>query len=129
MNRKIILLIVILLIFSVVLFTQIKTVHDDNGDLKITHEIIANDSSGSVEVIRNIGNPNSPKIAYVVGVHPLENDTHNTFLKILPNLTDLNYSYDIYVINVTLDFSQYGQLLPDDEPGRQIGQELALKYR
>lgn len=128
MNRKIILLIVILLIFSVVLFTQIKTVHDDNGDLKITHEIIANDSSGSVEVIRNIGNPNSPKIAYVVGVHPLENDTHNTFLKILPNLTDLNYSYDIYVINVTLDFSQYGQLLPDDEPGRQIGQELALKY-
>ena len=93
-------------------------------------EIIANNTqdNGTVEVIKNVGNPNGKKIAYVVGVHPLENDTHKTLLKLLPKMDNLNYCYDIYVINVSEDFSRYGQLLPDDEPGRQTGQELALKY-
>ena len=27
-----------------------------------------------------------------------------------------------------MDYSSYGQLLPDDEPGRAEGQDLALKY-
>lgn len=133
LNRKIILLIIVLLVFSVVIFDQVKVNHDNsdvNGtaDGKITHELIGNDSLGSVEVIKNIGDPSKPKIAYVVGVHPLENDTHKTFLKMLPNLTDRNYCYDVYVINVSLNFSQYGDLLPDDQPGRQEGQDLALKY-
>ena len=43
-------------------------------------------------------------------------------------MDNLNYCYDIYVINVSEDFARYGQLLPDDEPGRQTGQDLALKY-
>ena len=93
-----------------------------------SREIIGNDSSGSVEVIKNIGNTNAKKIAYVVGVHPLENDTHSILLKILPTLDNLNYCYDIYIINVSEDFSSYGDLHPDDEPGRQTGQELAYKY-
>ncbi|MCR5026871.1 MAG: hypothetical protein K6A34_05480 [Methanobrevibacter sp.] len=101
--------------------------HQDNSTA-IKHELIGNDSSGSVEVIRNIGNPNGKKIAYVVGVHPLENDTHKNLLKLLPKLNNLNYSYDIYIINVSENFSSYGQLHPDDQPGRQTGQELALKY-
>ena len=92
------------------------------------HEILANESIGSVEVIRNIGNPGGEKIAYVIGVHPLENDTHKTLLKILPNLTDLNYCYDIYMINVTKDVGYYGDGSSDDSPGRQNGQNLALKY-
>ncbi len=126
-------LIVILLIFGFIIFNQF-TLKDDTqiNDSSIKHsEIIANNTtqdSGSVEVIRNIGNPNSKKIAYVVGVHPLENDTHKTLLKILPTLTNLNYCYDIYIINVSEDFSSYGQLLPDDKPGRDTGQNLALKY-
>ena len=93
-------------------------------------EIIANNTqdNGTVEVIKNIGNTNGKKIAYVIGVHPLENDTHKTLLKLLPKMDNLNYCYDIYVINVSEDFARYGQLLPDDEPGRQTGQELALKY-
>ena len=92
------------------------------------HEILANESIGSVEVIRNIGNPGGEKIAYVIGVHPLENDTHKTLLKILPNLTDLNYCYDIYMINVTKDVGYYGDGSSDDSPGRQNAQNLALKY-
>lgn len=130
-NRKIILLIIVLIIFSVVIFEQVKVNHDNpitTDTQTITHEIIGNDSLGTVEVIKNLGNPNGEKIAYVVGVHPLENDTHQTFLNIMPTLTDLNHCYDVYVINVSLDYSQYGQLLPDDQPGRQEGQDLALKY-
>lgn len=94
----------------------------------VTRELIGSDSSGSVEVIKNLGNPDGKKIAYVVGVHPLENDTHKTFLNMMPTLNDLNYCYDVYVINVSEDFSSYGELLPDDQPGRQTGQDLALKY-
>ena len=108
--------------------------HNDAGSSNnasaVTREVIANNSQdkGYVEVIKNIGNPNAKKIAYVVGVHPLENDTHRTLLKLLTKQTDLNYCYDIYVINVTEDFSAYGKLLPDDNPGRETGQNLAYKY-
>lgn len=130
-NRKILLLVIIvLLVLGVVIFEQIKVNHDDVNlnNSTVTRELIGNDSTGSVEVIRNLGNPDGEKIAYVVGVHPLENDTHKTFLNIFPTLTNLNHSYDVYIINVSEDFSVYGQLLPDDQPGRQTGQDLALKY-
>lgn len=91
---------------------------------------LANSSVGTVEVIKNIGNPNSSKkIAYVVGVHPLEHEVHETLIKILPNRTGLNYSYDIYVINVTENVGHYGEGLSDDEdPGRQNGQNLAHEF-
>lgn len=128
----------ILLVVAVVLmcacFMAAVTIHDNaNNDVKVsdasvTRQIVGNDSSGSVEVIKNLGNPDGKRIAYVVGVHPLENDTHKTFLKIMPTLSDLNHCYDVYVINVSEDFSSYGELLPDDQPGRQTGQDLALKY-
>ena len=123
-----ILLIIILLIVGFVIFSN--STSKDKPQIKNT-EVIANNTTqdlGSVEVIRNIGNPNAKKIAYVVGVHPLENDTHKTLLKLLPNSTNLNYCYDIYIINVTEDFSSYGKLLPDDNPGRDTRQNLALKY-
>lgn len=126
----IILLILIIAVYGFVTLNQ--TVHQEqtveNNTSPITRELIGNDSTGSVEVIKNIGNPNGTKIAYVVGVHPLENDTHQTLLKLLPDMNDLNHCYDIYVIDVDLDFSQYGQLYPDDEPGRAEGQDLAYKY-
>ncbi|WP_407380266.1 hypothetical protein [Methanobrevibacter sp.] len=128
MKRKefrLILLILIILIFA---FAVSYIILGTSNDSSLNREIIANDTNGTVEVIRNIGNPDGEKIAYVVGVHPLENDTHQTFLNMMPALDNLNYSYDIYIINVSEDFSKYGELLPDDEPGRQTGQELALKY-
>lgn len=104
--------------------------HDNPQTINHTqsHELLANDSIGSVEVIRNMGNPDGERIAYVVGVHPLENDTHKTLLKILPNQSDLNCCYDIYIINVTKDIGYYGDGSSDNSPGRQNGQNLALKY-
>ncbi len=126
----IILVILIIAVYGFVTLNQ--SVHQEqtvvNNTSAITRELIGNDSTGSVEVIKNIGNPNGTRIAYVVGVHPLENDTHQTLLKLLPEMNDLNHCYDIYVINVDLNLSQYGQLYPDDEPGRAEGQDLAYKY-
>ena len=105
----------------------------DNSQYNSTgpyHEVISNNSDepGSVEVIRNIGNPNGKKIAYVVGVHPLENETHQTLINILQNVSDLNYSYDIYIINVSEDIGYYGDGSSDDSQGRTNGQNLAYKY-
>ena len=132
MNKKefrLLILIIFIIIFAFAI--SYLMFHDSNTSTFSNHEVIANNSAqdnGTVEVIKNVGNPNGKKIAYVVGVHPLENDTHKTFLKLMPTLDNLNYCYDIYIINVTEDFSNYGNLLPDDQPGRQTGQDLALKY-
>ena len=95
-----------------------------------TRELIANssDEPGSVEVIRNVGNPNGEKIAYVVGLHPLEHLTHETLVNLLPKTDNLNYSYDIYIINVTEDVGHYGDGSSDNSKGRQNGQDLAYKY-
>lgn len=106
--------------------SEIKN-ESSNGSYR---ETIANDTSdpGSVEVIRNIGNPNGKRIAYVVGVHPLEYQTHETLLKLLPSVSNLNCCYDIYIINVTEDVGYYGDGSSDDSPGRQNGQDLEYKY-
>lgn len=122
-------LIIIILIFSALIVNELafKKDSDTNG---IYRQTIANssDDPGTVEVIRNIGNPNGKKIAYVVGVHPLENQTHDTLVKLLPNISGLKNSYDIYLINVTKDVGYYGDGSSDDSPGRQNGQNLAYKY-
>ena len=133
MIKKDYVLIAILLLVILTIMVAILNIGqvDNNADINNTstgHEMLANDTIGSVEVIRNVGNPNGPKIAYVVGVHPLENETHKTLLKMLPNMTDLNCCYDIYIINVTTDIGYYGDGSSDDSPGRQNGQNLALKY-
>lgn len=133
MIKKEYIIIAALLILISALSIGIINVYVPNGNEmnNASYEVIANDSAdpGTVEVIRNIGNPDSKKIAYVVGVHPLENETHKTLLKILPNLDDLNYCYDIYIINVTEGIGSYGEgYSNDNNPGRDNGQDLAFKY-
>lgn len=138
-NKKIIIamILALIVIFSVITISYIY--FSDNAQLGVSDESnissvetvsLANSTVGSVEVIKNIGYPNSPKrIAYVVGVHPLEHEVHETLVKILPNVTGLNYCYDIYIINVTQDVGYYGDGLSDfDSPGRQNGQNLAYEY-
>lgn len=126
----IIALLIIILIFASLI---IVTINDDGGNdvVSIHREILTNssDEPGTVEVIRNIGNPNGDKIAYVVGVHPLEHLTHETLIKLLMENKDLDNCYDLYIINVTEDVGHYGAGYDDDEdPGRQNGQNLAYKY-
>ena len=126
----IIALLIIILIFASLI---IVTINDDGGNdvVSIHRETLANssDEPGTVEVIRNIGNPDGDKIAYVVGVHPLEHLTHETLIKLLMENKDLDNCYDLYIINVTEDVGHYGAGYDDDEDsGRQNGQNLAYKY-
>ena len=138
-DRRIIIAVILALI---VIFLAVLLAHNANfiGDAQnsssaepsrvtIASQINGSEDLGSVEVIKNVGNPNSKRIAYVVGVHPLEHEVHETLVRTLPNLSDLNYCYDIYIINVTKDVGYYGDGLSDSEsPGRQNGQELAYEY-
>lgn len=103
---------------------------NDTGDVTAYRETIANNSDdpGTVEVIRNVGNPNGEKIAYVVGLHPLEHETHETLVNMITNTSDLRYCYDIYIINVTENVGYYGDGSSDDSPGRMNGQNLAYNY-
>ena len=103
----------------------------DRNVSSIQRTVIANssDEPGSVEVIKNIGNPNSPRIAYVVGLHPLEHETHETLVRLLPEMSNLNFCYDIYIINVTEGIGSYDEDYSDqNNPGRENGQYLAYKY-
>ena len=128
---------IIIILLIIILAFGIAIINLNNADNNLNNnstyrEVLCDNStneSGTVEVIRNVGNPNGKKIAYVVGVHPLENLTHKTLVKLLPNMTDLNYCYDIYIINVTEDIGSYEDGLNNYEnPGRQNGQNLAQKY-
>ena len=124
----IVLLVVIIAILSMLIMANLS---DRNNHNQTIHETLANnrDDPGTVEVLRHIGNPDGEKIAYVVGVHPLEHLTHETLVKLLLKMTDLNYNYDIYIINVTNDIGSYGEGYSDqNNTGRQNGQYLAYKY-
>lgn len=127
-----ILLIIIIFLSVMISFTYFAKNDQLNETIAETpgNSTIADTDIGSVNVIRNLGNPDSSKkIAYVVGVHPLEHEVHETLVKTLPNIYGLNYSYDIYIINVTEDVGNYGDGMSDSEsPGRQHGQDLALQY-
>lgn len=127
----IIALLIVILVLSILIINMNMSDNDSTvNSTQVTRETIANNSDdpGSVEVIKNIGNPNGEKIAYVVGVHPLEYQTHDTLVNLLPTLTDLDKCYDIYIINVTEDVGHYGDGSSDNSQGRQNGQNLAYKY-
>ncbi|MBP3792250.1 MAG: hypothetical protein ILA26_09520 [Methanobrevibacter sp.] len=130
-NEKIIIIVLLLIIMVFGMLIIQHTVFNSPSDNSQIRQTLANNSDdpGTVEVIRNIGNPNGERIAYVVGVHPLEHLTHETLVKLLPNRTDLKNCYDIYIINVTEGVGHYGDGLDNYEnPGRQNGQNLAYKY-
>lgn len=57
------------------------------------------------------GNPNaSQKIAFVVGVHPLEINSHSAMVQTILKLNESStYSYYIYSINVTQDRELYNE--------------------
>jgi len=62
------------------------------------------------------------KIAFIVGVHPLEINSHKTIVKSILSLNkSANYSYYIYNVNVTKDRDSYNE-------GRMNGQLLANKF-
>ncbi|MFA0833174.1 MAG: hypothetical protein ACC609_04120 [Methanobacterium formicicum] len=68
------------------------------------------------------GNINSPvKVAYVVGVHPMEIQAHQAMMTEITSDQSLKHCYYIYQITVTKNRDDYTQ-------GRINGQELARDY-
>lgn len=85
--------------------------------------LLCNNSQGSVIKLGPYGNQSSlVKIAYIIGVHPLESKAHQAvFNSIRTNDKHLKYCYYIYKINVTQNPQNY-------DKGRLNGQILANKF-
>lgn len=85
--------------------------------------ILGSNNLGSVEKIGPFGNTKSPvKIAYIIGVHPLEHKSHTAIYRTIINQgKSLNYCYYIYRVKVTKDAKNYSK-------GRANGQYLARDY-
>jgi len=68
------------------------------------------------------GNVNSPvKVAYVMGVHPMEVQAHQAMMTVISGEKNLKHCYYVYQITVTKNKDDYNQ-------GRINGQQLALDF-
>jgi len=92
-----------------------------NSQIKV--QVLGQEDYGRVIKEGPYGNTSSKiRIAYIVGVHPLEGDAHRAAVESLKSKTkSLKHSYYIYNITVTRDADKY-------EKGRMNGQILAQKY-
>jgi hypothetical protein len=86
-------------------------------------EMIGNTSYGNVVKEGPFGNTSSKvKIAYIVGVHPLEYEAHQSMVQsITDHNSTLKYCYYVYRVNVTENADNYNI-------GRMNGQLLANKF-
>lgn len=83
--------------------------------------LIGEDELGSVHLHGPFGNLDSDiKIAYLIGMHPLESKSHRALFEKLTCKGDLNYCYFLYNINVNDKTTE--------SEGRDEGQLLALKF-
>ncbi len=97
---------------------------ETNETVKPTTEVLATTDYGNVTREGPYGNASSPvKVAYIVGVHPLEHVSHEDAVKAVKKLDkSLRYCYYIYQVNVT------GGVNAGYETGRMNGQLLALRH-
>lgn len=98
--------------------TQFKSLSDPRQ-----YQFLGKTDYGFVIKSGPYGNPNSArKIALIVGVHPLEINSHSGIVESLKMLSNsLDYSYYIYSVYVTKDRDSYNN-------GRMNGQLLAKTY-
>lgn len=96
---------------------------NNHSNTSFQSETLGTDELGSVTLEGPYGNPNSTnKIAIIVGVHPFEFKSHNSFLKYLKQYNNsLNNSYYVYIVNVTPDKDDF-------DKSRMNGQLVAQKF-
>lgn len=88
----------------------------------LNSKIIGQTSYGKVYFLSVIGNRSSKvRIAYVVGLHPLEHQIHDSLYRIMKNKLQMNYKYYIYRIVLTKKSGDYST-------DRMRGQLLAKNY-
>ncbi|MCL2115869.1 MAG: hypothetical protein FWH29_06590 [Methanobrevibacter sp.] len=94
-----------------------------NRYAQFTTKSLGEDEKGNVQFIEIIGDSSSKvKIAYIIGIHPLENNAHQSlYTNLLAKVKNLQYKYYIYKINVTQGASDY-------DVGRRNGELLAHKF-
>ncbi len=84
-------------------------------------ELLGRNDLGSVHLHGPFGDKDSKvKIAYVIGMHPLESKSHRALFEKLTSKTDLRNCYFLYNINVNDDSSE--------TEGRLEGQLLAQEF-
>ncbi|HNS25394.1 MAG TPA: hypothetical protein PKK85_04920 [Methanobacteriaceae archaeon] len=86
-------------------------------------KILGVDDRGYVVRRGPYGNPNATiTIAYILGVHPLEYESHRAIrTAVMERKNSLSYKYYVYDVNVLRDRYDY-------DLGRTYGQELARDY-
>jgi hypothetical protein len=121
--------IICLIIFlSVLVSASLISPYLDSPVTNITvepyREVMAETENGNVTKEGPFGNATSPvKIAYIVGVHPWEQYSHDAAVDaVRKNSKSLKYQYYIYKITVP------GGIDTDYETGRMEGQVLAEQY-
>ena len=88
---------------------------------KYNSELIGENEFGRVYLHGPFGDMNSDvKIAYLIGMHPLESKSHRALFEKLTNNNDLSYCYYLYNIEV---FD-----VDSDSEGRNEGQFLARDF-
>jgi hypothetical protein len=84
-------------------------------------ELLGENDLGSVHLHGPFGDKDSKvRIAYAIGMHPLESKSHRALFEILTGKKDLRYCYYIYNINVSDKASE--------SEGRDEGQMLASEF-
>ncbi|MGB9978669.1 hypothetical protein [Methanobacterium sp.] len=127
-NSKLLVLVMIAALLCLIIVNQ-QYAQDNKQNIEIKvpqvlePQILGSNSKGTVIKSGPYGNLNSTrKIAIIVGVHPLEANSHRAIVEsILNNSNSLNSSYYIYSIDVTENTGDY-------KNGRINGQQLASKY-
>ncbi|AMK15478.1 Ig-like domain repeat protein [Methanobrevibacter olleyae] len=88
----------------------------------LNRKLIGKTSYGRVDLISVIGNRSSNvRIAYVVGLHSMEHQIHDSFYKLMKDKVNMKYKYYIYKITLTKKTGSYSTL-------RMRGQKLAKNY-
>jgi len=89
---------------------------------KPTSILLGSGNLGHVRLIGPFGNASSKvRIAYILGMHPLESASHNALYRTLSTAKNLKYAYYVYQITVTKNPRHYYH-------GRMNGQLIAQKY-
>lgn len=131
MNKKIYLTIFLIIIFFTFTFflfkpsSNIEFYNDSgsySGDGSETLNLLGTSDYGKVYLLGKFGNQNSKtKIAIITGVHPLENNAHETFIRAIETDKNLKYSYHVYKVDVSKNPYDYNE-------GRIYGQLLAQEF-
>ncbi|OPX57853.1 MAG: hypothetical protein A4E25_01934 [Methanobacterium sp. PtaB.Bin024] len=127
MGKNVKLIIILVIIFCVCVlssFTFFKIFQSsENGTSTFSSVVLGKTEYGYVIRDGPYGNANSPnRVAYIVGVHPLEYQSHNAIVEsVISQNESLKNCYYIYRVNVTQNAEDYNK-------GRNNGQLLASQY-